>query len=594
MAAIVHEAGADIGYPDITTAIGFCMGIRREVLQKVGLFDEIFGRGYGEDSDYHFRALSAGYRSVLVSTCFIYHESHASFSEATLQQISQNRPIFDRRWSTIYLNELKHHDALRPLERLADAVKERIPKQRKHDVLFILPTPKLFGGIIVVYELVNRLIDSGLDVGVIIAQGSETIHMDLCFAPYFIPPTEWRRGIPEAAVYVATHYDTCGLAFAAHEQFPNSRLAYLIQGYESWFPDAVVEKVVDTYRAIPNRIVVSEWLSDMLGRWKCSAEVIPNGVDSKMFTPPDDRWTPARAAEPPTVLTMLRQDPQGGWRFTFGILEQIKRLRPDIRVIAVGELSSHKDVREFVDEAHKTADRKLMRKLYQKSDIFFDSSMVQGFGLMGLEAMSSGVAVVTSATGGVREYANEENSLLVPVGRGEEMVQAVVRLIDDAPLRERLSHAGRRTAEQMDWRTVSRQYEAALRALISAEADVQTNAKDILSERRYFIHEYLRNGENENWLLQAIELLETELRTTYVAQPVEEVFERAGRKDLKEKLGRSPGGAALLRMYETAMIAVGRAAHHRISGNFTAGTPFLDHVRSIVPHHAEGRGDEAN
>ena len=57
------------------------MAFRRELLQEVGLFDEIYSPGYGEDSDYHFKALCAGYRSVLVGDCFIYHKSEASFSE---------------------------------------------------------------------------------------------------------------------------------------------------------------------------------------------------------------------------------------------------------------------------------------------------------------------------------------------------------------------------------------------------------------------------------------------------------------------------------------------------------------------------------
>ncbi|MBN8532072.1 MAG: glycosyltransferase family 2 protein, partial [Alphaproteobacteria bacterium] len=55
-------------YPDACTAIGFCMGARRSwfAASKQPLFDEAFKRGYGEDSDLHYRVLQGGKRSVIV------------------------------------------------------------------------------------------------------------------------------------------------------------------------------------------------------------------------------------------------------------------------------------------------------------------------------------------------------------------------------------------------------------------------------------------------------------------------------------------------------------------------------------------------
>ena len=588
-APYVHEAGKKLGYPDITTAIGFCMGIRRSTLEQVGLFDEIFGRGYGEDSDYHFQVLSHGLRSVLVSTCFVYHESHASFSEAAYSQMSKNRPIFDQRWATIYRNELERHVREQAIPRLQKLVSEALPQSRKHDVLFILPTARLFGGIIVVYEIVNRLAESGLDVGVIVANGAEPIQMDLCFAPYFLPPIEWKSGVPEAKVYVATHFETCAFAFAARERHPSAKVSYLIQGYESWFPDATIEKVVETYRAIPNRLVVSEWLKEMVGRWGFDSQVIPNGVDAKMFSPPDDRWSAKRLAEPPTLLTMLRMDPQGGWRFTFSVLEKIKKLRPDVRVIGVGELCKHPDVRSFVDEGHLSADRKTMRKLYQKADIFFDSSVVQGFGLMGLEAMSAGVAVVTSSTGGVREYATDENAVLVPIGNEEALVSGICSLIDDAGLRERKTRKGREQALSMDWDTVAASYEMFFESLLGGgEA---TSEHEIYAENSFFVEEFLRTSEQENLLLQAMALLQQELERSYVPVSADSVFLREKRDDLMARLSKFPAGLALLRFYDSSTNAVAKAAQLRISGDRLSPRPssFIQQIESIVPHYARAK-----
>lgn len=75
-------------YPRITVAVGFCMFIKREVIQKVGLFDaETFGRGYGEESDFCNRAELYGYCHVMCDDTFIYHKGTASFDTEEKQRL---------------------------------------------------------------------------------------------------------------------------------------------------------------------------------------------------------------------------------------------------------------------------------------------------------------------------------------------------------------------------------------------------------------------------------------------------------------------------------------------------------------------------
>lgn len=67
-------------YPEISVAVGFCMYIKREVIDTVGLFDaETFQRGYGEENDFCNRAKIAGYRHVVCDDTFVYHSGTASF-----------------------------------------------------------------------------------------------------------------------------------------------------------------------------------------------------------------------------------------------------------------------------------------------------------------------------------------------------------------------------------------------------------------------------------------------------------------------------------------------------------------------------------
>jgi L-rhamnosyltransferase len=78
------ESTAAPTYPDIPTAVGFCMYIRRNLLNIIGLFDaETFGLGYGEENDFCMRAVRAGYRNVLCDDTFVAHLGSRSFDSKT-------------------------------------------------------------------------------------------------------------------------------------------------------------------------------------------------------------------------------------------------------------------------------------------------------------------------------------------------------------------------------------------------------------------------------------------------------------------------------------------------------------------------------
>jgi GT2 family glycosyltransferase/2-polyprenyl-3-methyl-5-hydroxy-6-metoxy-1,4-benzoquinol methylase/glycosyltransferase involved in cell wall biosynthesis len=68
---------------DVPTGVGFCMYIRRDSLQQVGLFDtEHFGKGYGEENDFCQRAARAGWRNLHLLDTFVLHTGGVSFGES--------------------------------------------------------------------------------------------------------------------------------------------------------------------------------------------------------------------------------------------------------------------------------------------------------------------------------------------------------------------------------------------------------------------------------------------------------------------------------------------------------------------------------
>ena len=80
--------------------IGFCMIIKREALEKVGLLDEEFSPGNYEDDDYSIRLIKNGYRLILAKDTFIYHYGGASFENNNkyISILQKNEKKFKEKW----------------------------------------------------------------------------------------------------------------------------------------------------------------------------------------------------------------------------------------------------------------------------------------------------------------------------------------------------------------------------------------------------------------------------------------------------------------------------------------------------------------
>lgn len=100
---------------DMPTGHGFCMLIKREVLDRVGLLDTIFGRGYGEENDFCARAADLGYRNVAAPGAFVRHLESVSFLGDKSELLRTNLGILNSRYPeyTPTIMEAERTDPLR-------------------------------------------------------------------------------------------------------------------------------------------------------------------------------------------------------------------------------------------------------------------------------------------------------------------------------------------------------------------------------------------------------------------------------------------------------------------------------------------------
>ncbi len=89
--------------------------------------------------------------------------------------------------------------------------------------------------------------------------------------------------------------------------------------------------------------------------------------------------------------------------------------------------------------------------LYRAADVCLVPSLYEPFGLVALEAMRGGCAVVAAATGGLREVVPAGTGVRVPPDDVRALSAALRRLLDDAGLRHRLVRAGAAHAARFSW-----------------------------------------------------------------------------------------------------------------------------------------------
>ncbi|AWM23193.1 glycosyltransferase [Bacillus subtilis] len=107
--------------------VGFCLLVKKKVLDEVGGFDERFVGGSFEDDDLSLRVLQAGYQLIIALDSFVHHHGHATFTgnpDLSINQLyEENRQRFIDKWKvdvTTFFDSQPQLTALVPAE--ADSI----------------------------------------------------------------------------------------------------------------------------------------------------------------------------------------------------------------------------------------------------------------------------------------------------------------------------------------------------------------------------------------------------------------------------------------------------------------------------------------
>ena len=87
---------------EVSRLVGFCLLIKRELIDAIGLLDEQFGIGCFEDDDYCSRAIAAGFRAVIAGDSFMHHFGSRTFLGSgfdAARSMRENHARFLAKWS---------------------------------------------------------------------------------------------------------------------------------------------------------------------------------------------------------------------------------------------------------------------------------------------------------------------------------------------------------------------------------------------------------------------------------------------------------------------------------------------------------------
>lgn len=212
-----------------------------------------------------------------------------------------------------------------------------------------------------------------------------------------------------------------------------------------------------------------QMISDKIYSNKCQ-KVISMGCEIESFSPENRIEQFYNQQNQKVVLFVGRLAEKKGVRYLIDAMQYV-----DAKLIIAGDGPLKE---ELMDQARKLFENKPdkiyfigakthaeLAKMYASADIFVAPSITaadgdqEGFGLVILEAMASGLAVVASSSGGIKDLITDgKNGLLSKEKDSTNIAEKINQLLQDSKLAKKLADEAIVTAREYDYRNIAKKY----------------------------------------------------------------------------------------------------------------------------------------
>jgi len=194
---------------------------------------------------------------------------------------------------------------------------------------------------------------------------------------------------------------------------------------------------------------------------KVPIKVVPSGINIKNFKKDTDERNKIRNKykiknDDVLLITASRIVEEKNIKFLFKAFSEIKKKADNVKFLIVGDGAIKKELEEMSKNLNLEKDiiftglvsRDEIVGLYQASDLFVFASLTETQGLVAVEAMAAGLAVVAIKASGIEDMVDDGKDGILTGNSIDEFSSNVLKIVNDENLRKRLSAQAKINSEK--------------------------------------------------------------------------------------------------------------------------------------------------
>jgi len=279
---------------------------------------------------------------------------------------------------------------------------------------------------------------------------------------YGFPKTLKRLGIQKPFIHTIH-----GVLADEYEQAKKNGYPSAKSRVANYFMQRLSKLEVETAKKATIIVTISNYslkkIQKYYGIEQSKVRIVPNGVDIEKFKPMDTTAVRQKfgLGNELCVLFVGSLIPRKGLPFLVEAAKKVVKDRADTKFLIVGDGPLRNQLSDSLKTANLSGNFKFFGNLkddvlpaiYNCADLFVLPSIQEGQGIVLLEAQASGKPLVAFDVGGVNEAVqNQETGLLVEGGNIEALADALLKLLTDKTLMEKMGSNGRKfVSENYTW-----------------------------------------------------------------------------------------------------------------------------------------------
>jgi len=247
--------------------------------------------------------------------------------------------------------------------------------------------------------------------------------------------------------------------------------------YSSWKHKKTVTRIVSK-NADAVVALTEDMRKRLLDMYKREVYIVPNGVELSRFegiSKQNSRKKLGIKSNEKIILFIGTLRPVKGVKYLIKAMKTVFETHHEARLLIVGSGEEKEKLRTLVRELNiekqitfvGRVENELVPEYMAAADIFVLPSLREGMSIAILEAMASGLPIVTTDTCGMSEVIRDsKNGFLVEPKKSDQLAEKISLLLQDENLRKEISTNNKEDAKRYNWKKITAELEEIYRKLL--------------------------------------------------------------------------------------------------------------------------------